>query len=300
MANPSSSFRVLPVAAVLVFAMFAGYGSQSEGSSPINLDNFNRIHDGMSRKEVESVLGKGTVQDNGVSKRIEGRASQVDLIVAQKNALSPLSSTIPEKVAHDIESLPGVQRTCAGLLDFVYVGELGSEPIAIQGWPVGNYMFGQLKATSGEILAEKHRGKKAIIVGETLARLKSVKVGDSLTISDVKFRVVGVFKSDLDLENAMIIMLLDDAQRTFGQAGKVTGCTVTLKDKSPEAVAATKMIIETQIVEKNNLKGKLQVKPTDQFAYKLNKMSMVWKDGTRVVFVGFLADKVILKAQVGL
>ena len=117
-------------------------------------------------------------------------------------------------------------------------------------WPfkaglAGNYMFGQIKPTSGEVLGEKHRGQKAVIVGEELARLKSVKVGNTLTISDEEVpRIVGVFKSEADLENSMIIMLLNDAQRTFGQAGRITGCTVTLKDKSPEGVEAAMQKIE--------------------------------------------------------
>jgi hypothetical protein len=297
MANSSSSFRLLPVAAA--FAMLAGFCSQSDGSGPINVDNFKKIHDGMSRNDVESILGKGTAQDNGVVKRIEGPASRVDLIVTRSDALWATSSTMPEKVAHDIESLPGVERTCSGLISFSSVNELGSDSLGIQGWPVGNYMFEQLKATSGEILGEKHRGQKAVIVGEELARLKSVKVGNTLTISDDKYHVVGVFKSESDLENSMVIMLLDDAQRTLGQAGRITGCTVTLKDKSPEGVEAAKQKIEAQIAAQNNVEGKIRAKQPDQSTYEFKKMSMVWKDGNRVIFVGFLDDKVILKAQVG-
>ncbi len=200
----------------------------------------------------------------------------VSLMVTRKDSLALLNTTMPEKVVHDIEALDGVEATCPGLLSVNPIDELGSEPVGIQGWPAGNHMFHEIKLVSGEILSEKNRGQKSVIVGQELARLKSVKVGDTLSIGGdgEKYHIVGVYQSVADMENGMVIMLLEDAQKAFGEAGKITGCTVKLKDNSPENIEAMGKRIETQIAEQNNLKGKLRAKPPDQFVQNNGQMKM--------------------------
>jgi putative ABC transport system permease protein len=199
----------------------------------------------------------------------------ISLIVTRKDSVQVINTTMPEKVAHDIEALDGVVATCPGLLSINTVDEIGSsDPIAIQGWPAGNYMFGQIQLVSGEILSEKNRGNKSVIVGERLAELKSVKLRDTLTISEDKYQVVGIYKSVADMENSMIIMLLEDAQKAFGQSGQITGCTVKLKDNTPENVQAIGELIAGQIAEQNGLKGKLRAKPPDEFVNQNGQMKM--------------------------
>ena len=69
----------------------------------------------MNRKDVESILGKGTVQDIGVVKRIEGPASRVDLIVTRSDTVSSKGSPplYPKKLLATSESLSDVERTLA-------------------------------------------------------------------------------------------------------------------------------------------------------------------------------------------
>ena len=200
----------------------------------------------------------------------------VSLIVTRNDSVSLLNTVMPEKVAHDIEALPGVVATCPGLLSINPIEEIGSDMIGIQGWPAGNYMFREITLVSGEILSEKNRGKKTVIIGQELARLKSLKIGDTLTIggSDDKYHIVGTFKSVEDLENGMVIMLLDDAQKAFGQSGKITGCTVRLSNNSPENIGAISKAIEAQIADQNNLNGKLRAKSPNQFVETNGQMKM--------------------------
>jgi serine/threonine protein kinase len=184
---------------------------------------------------------------------------QADLIVT-RTGLNPLSATLPAKVAAEIEALDGVEATCGGLVDFQPIEECGGEPIEIQGWPAGNYMFGELKIVQGTNLSERDRGRKAVVIGTTLADVEKLKVGQTITISDEKFHVAGVFESAEDLENGFVIMLLDDAQKVFGKPGLITGCTVNVKDTNPEGVAAIRAAIEGPIADKFGLKGKIRAK----------------------------------------
>jgi putative ABC transport system permease protein len=203
----------------------------------------------------------------------------VSLIVVRSDSLGIIDSTMPEKVAHDIEAIDGIEATCPGLLKVIPVEECGVDPIGIQGWPAGNYMFSEITPLKGEILSEKHRGQKAVIVGRELARLKSVKVGDKLTIGgsggpDDQYQVIGVFDSVADIENGMAVMLLDDAQRAFGHTGLITGCTVKLRDNSDKNVQAVTTTVETRIAEQNDLKGKIRAKAPDAFVQTNGQMKM--------------------------
>jgi putative ABC transport system permease protein len=189
----------------------------------------------------------------------------VSLIVTNKGAVNPLSSTMKADVAKEIEKLDGVADTCAGLVDFQTVEEFGSEPVGIQGWPAGNYMFRELKIISGANLSDRDPGSKGVVVGNTLATVKSLKVGQSITVGDEKFHIVGIFESDEDIENGMVIMLLDDAQKVLGKSGLMTGCTVKVKDTSDGGIAAVREQIEGPVADKCGLSGKIRAKPPGEF-----------------------------------
>ena len=200
----------------------------------------------------------------------------VSLIVTRNDSVTVVNTTMPEKVRLDIEALPQVEATCPGLLSINPIDELGPDPLAIQGWPAGNYRFGTLKMLSGQMLAKDDLGKKAIIVGENLAQLKSLKVGDKLTISDEKYRIAGLYESTVDMENNMVLMLLPEAQKAFGKVNppEITGCTVTLRENSPENVQAVTTAIQTRIADENHLAGKLRASSPEAFLQANNQIRM--------------------------
>ena len=198
----------------------------------------------------------------------------VSLIVTNKGSVSPLASTIPAKVAKEIEKVPGVTDTCAGLVDFQTVEDFGQEPIGIQGWPAGNYMFRELKIIGGESLSDRDPGSKGILVGSNLASVKKLKVGQTLTLSDEKFHIVGIFEGE-DLENSMIIMLLDNAQKVLGKLNMMTGCTVKLKDTSDASIAAVREEIEGPVADRCGLSGKLRAKEPGDFVKQNSQVRLL-------------------------
>ncbi len=52
----------------------------------------------------------------------------VSLIVTRADSISPLSGTMPAKVAKEIEKLDGVSATCAGLVDFQAIERIWLRP----------------------------------------------------------------------------------------------------------------------------------------------------------------------------
>ena len=201
----------------------------------------------------------------------------VSLIVTDKGSISPISGTLPAKFAEDIKKLPGVKDTCAGLVDFQTVEELGTEPVGIQGWPAGNYMFRELKITDGENLSDKNIDSKSVIVGSTLANVRPsvVKVGQTLTVNGTEFHIVGIFDSAEDLENGMVVMLLGDAQNVLGKKGKITGCTVRVEDTSERNIAAIRDQIEGPVAAANGLTDKILRKSPGEFVKQNGQIRMV-------------------------
>ncbi len=199
----------------------------------------------------------------------------VSLIVTNKGSVNPLSGEVPARVAKEIEKLDNVAATCAGLVDFQAVEDFGQEPVGVQGWPAGNYMFRELKIIDGKGLSDRDPGSKEVIVGTTLASVKSLKVGQTLTLSDKKFHIVGIFDSAEDLENGMIVMLLDDAQDVLGKHDKMTGCTVKVKDTSEAAIDAVRAEIEGPLADRCLLHGMLRAKPPGEFVKQNSQVRLL-------------------------
>ncbi len=199
----------------------------------------------------------------------------VSLIVTDKGTINPLSGSLPEKVATEIGKLDGVAATCAGLVEFQAIEDLGDEPVGVQGWPAGNYMFRELKIIDGENLSDRDPNSKSIVVGSTLAAAKSLNVGQALTIAGKEFHIVGIFETSEDLENGMVVMLLGDAQDLFGKHGKMTGCTVKVKDTSEAGIAAVRAQIEGPVADTCGLKGKIRAKSPSEFVKQNGQVRIV-------------------------
>jgi putative ABC transport system permease protein len=195
-------------------------------------------------------------------------------------------------VAEEIEKLDGVAATCAGLVDFQTIEECGTEMVGIQGWPPGNYMFRELTIIAGENLLDQNSQSKGVVVGAKLASVKDLKVGQTITISDEKFHIVGIFKSSQDIENGMVVMQLGDAQKALGKAGMMTGCTVKVKNPTEEGIAVVRAQIEGQVAESCGLAGKIRAKEPDEFVRQNNQvkyaMAFALMTSAIALFIGFI------------
>ncbi len=239
----------------------------------------------------------------------------IAFIITKSDSISPLTVTLPAKVGTEIKTVSGVSDTCPGLVDFQTIEECGSDPVGVQGWELGNFMFEELKIVpttneesasqnkpalaSGEStppsaneIMKKNSKNKPILIGEKVHEVKSLNVGDTLTIaaSEKKFQIVGVFKSNQDIENGMVIMLLEDAQEALGKTGLITGCTVKVKDKSPETLAAVRSAIEGQVATDCGLKGKLKALSPTEFVRQNKQIrmatAMAWMTSVVALVIG--------------
>ena len=214
----------------------------------------------------------------------------VALVVSRADAASPLTSTLDVKVGDAIAALDSVEATCSGLVDLLVFEDLGSDPLMVQGWPADTYMFGELKVLEGQRLSQQYRGQKCFMVGHNLAESKNLKVGSTVSMSDEKYRIIGIYESVSDLENNMAIMLLEDAQKLTGKPNQITGVSVKLKDTTPDNVALVQAEIEGPVAVKCDLKGKIKAKPPGEFVKSNNQIrlakAMAWATSTVALIMG--------------
>jgi len=90
----------------------------------------------------------------------------------------------------------------------------------------------------------------------------------------------------------MVIMLLEDAQKVLGKKDMMTGCTVKVKDTSPEGIAAVRAQIEGPVADKCDLKGKIRAKPPGEFVQQNSQIraatAMAWMTSMVALFIGFI------------
>jgi putative ABC transport system permease protein len=193
----------------------------------------------------------------------------VDLIVARTGATNMLNGVMPEEVYKKIAALDGVQGVAPGLIDIVSFENLGLYNKVMQGWPLDSFMFKETRIIDGELLSEKHAGKKGILLGKSLAQQMKKKAGDTITIFESEeYQVVGVFESFSPLENDGMVILLDDMQKLSSRPGLITGCSVKLKASTniDQVRDHVRHQIENDIASQFHLKGKIQATPAQDLA----------------------------------
>ena len=73
----------------------------------------------------------------------------------------------------------------------------------------------------------------------------------------------------------MVVMLLDDAQKVLGKSGKMTGCTVKVKDTSEAGIDAVRAQIEGPVADRCGLAGKIRAKSPNDFVKQNSQVRIV-------------------------
>ncbi len=213
----------------------------------------------------------------------------VDLIVQKAGEKQKLLSALPESLGDRIAALPGlkpgekaVKTVYAGLLDHIQMDELEPVGLLIQGVPPNSPLFNNWKVIAGRKLQPGDTNQ--VILGKSLAATLNKKPGDKLILlDDQEFQVVGVLEAGTTYEDGMMIMALAGLQKFMGRKGLVTGFSIALEDRSPEAIERVAKSIA-------GLAKNLDVKTTQQLVDSTNEIrfihAMAWVTSTVALFIG--------------
>ena len=186
----------------------------------------------------------------------------IDLVVVSAGIPDQLRSNLDEDIGTQIERIAGVRRVSSGLLELVDVQRGDSNiSILVNGWRPGGAQFDELEIVSGRAI--RPEDSRAIMLGVTLAEILQKGVGDTVTMQDERYDVVGVYRSFDLFENGGAVVPLATLQREMLRPKSVTGFTVELEPtQDKEALADTvRRRIEALVDAKGKPRG-ITAQPT--------------------------------------
>ncbi len=207
---------------------------------------------------------------------------KVDLVVQQSSEKQKLLSALPEALGDRIAALSNVKSVTSGLLDWVDMDELKPIGLLLQGLRSNSPLFNNWRIVAGRKIRDEDDNQ--VMLGLRLAATLNKKVGENVTIlDDQEFQVVGIFEAGTTYEDGMMIMSLEKLQKFMGRKGLVTGFSITLEDRLPEAVDR----VAKQI---SGLAKNLDVKTTQQLVDSTSEIqfirAMAWVTSTVALFIG--------------
>lgn len=161
-------------------------------------------------------------------------AGNIEIMVRQADIADTSLSAIDDRVGDKIAAMPEVKNTSGMIFTAVMMPEGGGYFI-LQGYSPNELGIQRFNIVEGKPL----QSNRQIILGRTIADTLNIGVGDSLELSGTRFKVVGIYESNISWEELGGVITLRDAQTFTGRPRKSTLYAVKVNDPSQaEEVAA--------------------------------------------------------------
>jgi ABC-type antimicrobial peptide transport system permease subunit len=136
-------------------------------------------------------------------------------------SLSALDQHLGDKIAsiQDVESVSGL------IFSALVLPDTGGFFI-LWGYEPNGYAIRQFNIVEGERLTNNHQ----VILGRMIANAMNKEVGDTIELGGSRFRVAGIFESNIGIEEMGGVVTLRDAQILAGRPRKVSMYSVKLED----------------------------------------------------------------------
>jgi ABC-type lipoprotein release transport system permease subunit len=162
-----------------------------------------------------AMVSLGALADGLVAEITSVAGGGVQLVGIQADASIDLS-TIDVGIVRHIAAFPGVQHAEGFLTGYAVIGD--APFFVVFGYQPHGQGIRDFRIVEGEPLT----ANRQIIIGSVAADNLSKKVGQTLRILDVPFRIVGVYETGVPFEEGGGVVSLHDAQALFGQPHKVS------------------------------------------------------------------------------
>lgn len=201
----------------------------------------------------------------GAGESITGMTFSADAqILVRQAAVSDTGySALDEQIGKRIAAMPEVVSVSGIALTAVLLPDVGSFFI-ILGYSPQEYAIRRFKIISGETLTNNRQ----ILLGKVMAEAMHKAVGDTVELNGIRYRVVGIYESNVGWEEMGGVMTLRDAQTFMGRPRKVSMYAVRVKDPAqapavverinsqmPEAYAALSGEFVDQMPDMQNANG---------------------------------------------
>jgi ABC-type antimicrobial peptide transport system permease subunit len=157
---------------------------------------------------------------------------EAHLVGSETDASVDLSK-IDEGVVRRIAALPGVESSEGFLTGYTTLGDLPF--FVVFGYQPRGVLVRGLRIVEGEPLTTNRQ----ILLGRVAAENLDKQVGQTLSLFDGRFKIVGIYETGVPFQDGGGVIALRDAQSLFGQPRKVSFMGIRLTDpRKADAVIA--------------------------------------------------------------
>ncbi len=220
-------------------------------------------------------------------------AHSVDIVVSRQGYADRLSSSVSDDFIDSISQLGEVERAAGVLLDTLSLEEQGVYGVPTMGidpssWMMDSYQIkGQIdfQGSRNDVYnASDKSPPKVAYLGVHLSERLSTKPGESISLFDEDYLVVGIFQSPSTWENGSMILPVATLQELTAREGQVTYINVVLKKTLSGDAAAT------TIKQIGELDAKLLAQTTSEFVETDARMqlagAMAWMTSAIALVIG--------------
>lgn len=149
------------------------------------------------------------------------------IMIRQADVSDTSLSAIDEHIGDKIAALPEVEGVSGVMIGAVMLPDTGGFFIML-GYGPNEPAIRRFRIVEGEPLKNNHQ----IILGKSMADAMKKSVGDTIDLSGVRFRVVGIYESNISWEELGGVVSKRDAQLFIGRPRKVTMLAVRVHNPS--------------------------------------------------------------------
>ena len=160
-------------------------------------------------------------------------STQAEIMVRQADIADTTLSVIDERVVDSIAAMPEVKSASGVVFTGMILPDSGVM-FLLQGYSPNEFAIQRFHIAEGRMLT----GNRQMLLGRLIADTLKKGVGDMIEISGMRFRVVGIYETNIGWEQTGGVVTLRDAQNFIGRPRQVSmiGIKVRDADQAPAIV----------------------------------------------------------------
>jgi ABC-type antimicrobial peptide transport system permease subunit len=151
--------------------------------------------------------------------------TQAEIMIRQADIADTTLSAIDEHVVDVIAAMPEV-RSASGVVFTGLVLPNSGVMFLLQGYAPNEFAIQRFHVVEGQMLT----GNRQILLGRLMADTLKKGVGDTIELSGMRYKVVGIYESNIGWEQTGGVVTLRDGQNFVGRPRQVSMIGVKLKD----------------------------------------------------------------------
>jgi ABC-type antimicrobial peptide transport system permease subunit len=169
----------------------------------------------------------------GMGESMNEMSADSEIIMRQADIADTSLSAIDARIGSKIAAMPEVAYVSGVIFTAITMPEHGGFFI-VEGYSPAEYAIQRFHVVEGERITADHQ----IMLGRKMAEALHKKVGETLVLSNIRYRITGIYESGIGWEELGGVMSLRDAQTLIGRPRKVSLYFIKVHDprQAPQVV----------------------------------------------------------------